>query len=946
MNRLQALKRDGQSIWLDFIDRKLMASGQLARMVEEDGICGLTSNPAIFQKAIGSSNEYDAAIAAILHHADAESSELFEAIAIEDIQHAADVMRPVYDATLGVDGYISLEVSPHLSADTAGTLNAASRLWKSVDRPNLMIKVPGTPEGIAAIRQLIGEGVNVNVTLLFAREAYRAVARAYIDGVAALAQSGGNVARIASVASFFVSRIDTAVDALIEQRIAKTTDRQESEALAKLLGKVAIANAKLAYQDYLDIFDKSERWQNLAKTYGAHPQRLLWASTGTKNPKYRDVIYMEELVGANTVNTVPPGTLDAFRDHGESKPNLLCDVGLAHDTIAALDKFGISLAAVTDKLLVEGLVLFADADDQLMVAIADKRKQLLHGRVAAEQYALGDLKPAVDGALETWRKAGNIRRLWARDASLWTGGDEARWLDWLDEVEKIGIDAHSLNSFAAELIGQGFTTAVLIGMGGSSLGPEVLSLVLGNAKPGGLKMRVIDSMDPTQIAALEASLDFKNTLFIVASKSGSTLEPDLLCRYFHANALAKIGTGAGSHFVAITDPGSRLREYAAAHNFRRVFDGEPGIGGRYSLYSSFGMVPAALLGHDTAGLLDNAELMVNSCRPSNPPQQNPGAMLGLILGEAAKAGRDKLTLLASPRLAPFGSWVEQLIAESTGKHGHGIVPVDAEPAGVAEAYGNDRVFVHLRLEGAPDPAQEALAAALATAGHPVVTYTLGNIEQLMQEFFRWEIATAVAGAVIGIHPFDQPDVEAAKIQSRELIAAYERTHRLPEQKAVLQEGPLGFYLPGNTTVSGTSAAELVRKFLLQLGVADYFSILAYLPMQQEHRASLQSIRGRVRDKTRAATCLGFGPRYLHSTGQLHKGGPNSGVFLVLTCDDARDIEVPDSVVSFGVVKSAQASGDVAVLIERGRRVLRVNLGADVAGGLAALAGLIDAALID
>ena len=942
MNRLQAVKRDGQSLWLDFIERKLMESGELARMVEVDGISGLTSNPAIFQKAIGSSNQYDADIAAILSSADAEPSVLFEAVAIEDIRQAADVMRSVYDKTKAADGYVSLEVSPHLAADAAGTYAAARRLWRAVDRPNLMIKVPGTKEGIEAIRQLIADGINVNVTLLFSRDAYRAVAHAYIDGIAARVKAGGDVSRVASVASFFVSRIDVAIDALLDKEIAATKDAKKKKQLQGLLGKVAIANAKLAYQDYLEIFNRSERWQSLAKQ-GAQAQRLLWASTGTKNPKYRDVVYMEELIGDNTVNTVPPATLDAFRDHGESRSVLLRDIDGARSVVKQLDKTGISLQAITDKLLVDGLVLFADADDQLMTAIAAKRTQLLQGKMAAGQYLLGNqLNTDVDATLESWRKDGSIRRLWARDASLWTGGDEARWLDWLEEVDKIGGEAKALNQFAVDLVGRGFTTAVLVGMGGSSLGPEVLSLVYGANARRGLKLLVLDSVDPTQIAAVEAQLDFSRTLFVIASKSGSTLEPDILYRYFYAQAKAKLGAAVGSHFVAITDPGSKLREYAKAHGFARIFDGEPGIGGRYSIYSNFGMVPAALLGIDIVKFVGQANMMVNSCRPSNPPQQNPGVMLGAVLGMAARAGRDKLTLIASPSIVSFGAWVEQLIAESTGKQGKGIVPVDAEPLGNIAAYGNDRLFVYLRLEEAPDPAQEALSVALAGAGHPVVTFSMSRKAHLLQEFFRWEMATAVAGAVLGIHPFDQPDVEAAKIQARALLDTFERDRKLPPQKPRCQQGALSFY----TEASGSAANgdQLLRQFLSQIGDGDYFAILAYLPMFEQHGIALQAMRKKIRDAKKVATCLGFGPRFLHSTGQLYKGGPNTGVFLVITCDEARDIAVPDSVASFGVVKSAQASGDTAVLLARGRRVLRVNLGADVAVGLAALGNTIDAAL--
>ena len=949
MNRLQVVKRDGQSLWLDFIERKLMASGQLARMVEEDGICGLTSNPAIFQKAIGSTDQYDADLAAILNRGDAEPSALFEALAIDDIRRAADVMRSVYDATKAADGYISLEVSPHLAADTAGTLAAARRLWKAVDRPNLMIKVPGTREGVDAIRQLIAEGINVNVTLLFDRAAYRAVAQAYIDGIAARAKSGGDASKIASVASFFVSRIDVAVDALLNEQITKTENKKQREMLKGLLGKVAIANAKLAYQDYLEIFDQSPRWQSLAKQ-GAQAQRLLWASTGTKNPQYRDVIYMEELIGANTVNTVPPATLDAFRDHGQSHAVLLSDVDAARSVIARLAKTGILLNKVTDKLLVDGLILFADADDQLMAVIADKRKALLRGKMAVEQYTLPEpLQRAVDKTLDAWRKNGSVRRLWARDAKLWTGGDEARWLDWLEEVDKISSDAKALNQFSLDIVKQGYSSAVLIGMGGSSLGPEVLSLVYGPNARQGVKLHVLDSVDPTQIAELEGQLDFAKTLFVVASKSGSTLEPDILCRYFYAQVASSLGKTAGkragSHFIAITDPGSKLRQYATTHGFAKIFDGEPGIGGRYSIYSNFGMVPAALLGLDVAKVVKQARLMMNSCRASNPPLQNSGVMLGVLLGEAARAGRDKLTLIASPGIAPFGAWVEQLIAESTGKQGHGIVPVDAEPLGAATTYSKDRLFAYLRLADALDPAQEKLVAALVKAGHPLMTYTFNGVAPLLQEFFRWEIATAVAGAVIGIHPFDQPDVEAAKIQARALLSTYESKGRLPQKKPLLKEAGLLFYASEKINAAKSKSGKtLMKKFLAQIGVNDYFAVLAYLPMLEPHRAVLQNIRKKIRDQQKVATCLGFGPRFLHSTGQLYKGGPDSGVFLVITCDEASDIAIPDSVASFGVVKSAQASGDTAVLVKRGRRVLHVNIGSDVTSGLKKLSNTIDAAL--
>ncbi len=560
---------------------------------------------------------------------------------------------------------------------------------------------------------------------------------------------------------------------------------------------------------------------------------------------------------------------------------------------------------------------------------------------------LGDnLARAVQATLDTWREDATCRRLWARDASVWTGGDEAHWLNWLDAIDNSRTTAVDLNAFGAGLRQECVTHALLIGMGGSSLGPEVLLQVFGT-QHGAPRLLVLDSTDPAQIAACEAQLDFEHTIFIVASKSGSTLEPDILCRYFLDRAKNKLGVKAGSHFVAITDPGSQLQAYATENGFRRVFKGDPNIGGRYSVLSNFGMVPAAVMGLNVATLLAHAERMVQQCGPDIAPEQNPGVLLGAVLGTAAKLGRDKLTILAAGALAPFGAWIEQLVAESTGKHGYGIVPIDAESIGSPSVYGDDRLFIHLQIDG--DHQYDESVAALITSGQPVVTLTVAEVGQLGQEFFRWEMATAVAGAIMGVHPFDQPDVEAAKIQTKAIIAAYEQGKPLPQPVALLEHAHLRLYADAGNAQrlqangAGSTASSVVRALLAQLQAGDYFALLAYLNMNAANVDVLQTIRTRVRDTRRTATCLGFGPRFLHSTGQLYKGGANNGVFLQITCDDASDIAVPGRAYSFGVVKSAQASGDLAVLTERGRRVLRVHLGTDVALGLRELQMAFDAA---
>ena len=678
MNPLKALQDHGQAVWLDFLARGFTAKGGLKKLVDDDGLRGVTSNPSIFEQAIGHSDEYDDAIARMLDANDRAIGEIFEELAVEDIKQATDVLRPVYDATKGADGYVSIEVSPYLAHDTAATIAEARRLWREVDRKNLMIKVPATQEGLPAIRDLIGDGINVNITLLFAQAVYEQVVEAYLSGLEALAAKGGDVSRIASVASFFVSRIDAAVDKLLDEKIAKANDPDEKARLGALKGKVAIANAKLAYERYKHRFDGA-RWQALAGK-GAKPQRLLWASTGTKNKAYSDVLYVEELIGPNTVNTIPTATMDAFRDHGTPRDSLEDNVAEAERVLGDLARAGIALEAVTDKLVAEGVKLFADAADKLLAAVAAKRSKILDGKLDEQSLALDDpLAKKVEGLAEEWRARGNVRKLWQRDKSLWTNSDEDRWLGWLD-----GSDADQIKdyqAFAEAIRSEGFADVLLLGMGGSSLGPEVLATTFGQRR-GWPRLRILDSTVPAQIRAIEATLDLTKTLFIVSSKSGSTTEPNAFKDYFFKRVADTVGAAkAGRQFIAITDPGSSLEQTARQDGFRKIFFGVPSIGGRYSVLSPFGLVPAAIAGIDVARLERSTRAMMRSCGRDVPPSQNPGVMLGLALGAAVRAGRDKVTMLASPGLSSFGGWAEQLFAESTGKNGKGVIPIDGEPVG-------------------------------------------------------------------------------------------------------------------------------------------------------------------------------------------------------------------------------------------------------------------------
>jgi transaldolase / glucose-6-phosphate isomerase len=559
----------------------------------------------------------------------------------------------------------------------------------------------------------------------------------------------------------------------------------------------------------------------------------------------------------------------------------------------------------------------------------------------------GPLAGAVAASLEEWKKNNKVARLWQKDASLWSGTDESNWLGWLTITEEQLAHIDALKQIAEDVKKARFKHALLLGMGGSSLCPEVLRMTFGKIK-GYPELHVLDSTDPAQIKAIEAKVDLKSTICIVSSKSGSTLEPNIYKQYFFERVKAKVGEKeAGNRFIAITDPGSKLQQVAEADRFRKIFMGVPSIGGRYSALSNFGMVPAAVMGLDVAKFLKNTEEMVKACDASSAADSNPGVVLGTILGVATNHGRDKITIFTSPGIFDLGAWLEQLIAESTGKIGKGIIPVDRERLAKPATYGNDRVFAYLRLASKPNKAQDAAVAALEKAGHPVVRITLPNNYNLGQEFFRWEIATAVAGSIIGINAFNQPDVEASKIETKKLTSQYETTGSLPPESPFFEEKGIKLFADEKNAAAlkgGAKLADVLKTHLSRLGAGDYFAVLGYITMNPANEKTLQTIRHAVRDKKRVATVLGFGPRFLHSTGQAYKGGPNSGVFLQITCDDAKDLPVPGQKYTFGVVKAAQARGDFAVLAERGRRALRVHLGKNLKSGLATLTKAVQKAI--
>lgn len=926
MSNTQALHELGQSIWLDYIRRSFLDDGGLASAIDA-GVRGVTSNPSIFEKAIAGSMDYDTDLRALVTQG--KSTEvIFETLAVADIQRAADLLRPIYDASQGVDGYISLEVSPTLADDTERTISEARRLNAAVGRPNVMIKVPATEAGIPAIRTLIAAGINVNVTLIFGIGQYERVAEAYIAGLEDRAASGGDLSRMASVASFFVSRVDSAVDAALEA--AGNTD---------LRGKIAIANSKLAYDRFKSLF-AGERWAALAAK-GARVQRLLWASTSTKNPHYRETMYVDGLIGPDTVNTVPPATLDALRDHATVARTLDDDVESARAAIARLAELGIDLDTITADLLQDGVKKFADSFAALMQSIETRREQI-ETEWQMIEMKLGAYVTAVDAARLRLREERVMDRIWNFDHTVWADQPDeiTNRLGWLHAPDRYTEGLERLQHLVRRSREDGYTQVLLLGMGGSSLAPEVFRKTFGVA-PDHLDLAVLDSTDPGAVLAYDAALDPAKTLFIVATKSGGTAETLSFFKFFYNRTAAAVGKeAAGQHFVAITDPGSKLETMASEYGFRATFLNDPNIGGRYSALSFFGIVPAALLGVDVARLLERASTMAVNCSRYNCPSQgnNLGGIIGAILGELANAGRDKVTFITSPAIASFGDWVEQLIAESTGKHGKGILPVVGEPVGGPAVYHNDRVFFYLRLKG--DDSHDTAVAVLAEAGHPTITLHLADLYDLGGQFFLWEMATAVSGFFLGIQPFDQPNVESAKVQARKMIAAYQETGKLPELPVALSGDGMTVY---GDAVNASTPMDAFRAFIDGARQGDYVSFHAYVQPTVETTAALAALQAAVRDSKRLATTVGYGPRFLHSTGQLHKGDSGNGLFVQFTATMPQDVMIPDqagetaSTMSFGTLKLAQALGDRRALLDADRRVLCIDLGVDVPGTLEKLA---------
>jgi transaldolase/glucose-6-phosphate isomerase len=916
-NPLSELAKTGQSVWFDQMERRLVSSGKLQKLIDEDDLRGLTSNPTIFEKAIAGSEDYDSQLRQLAAQ-NKSRDEIYDEIVIEDIGNAADVFKPVYKKTKGVDGFCSLEVSPLLARDTKRTIEEAKRLFKRLGRDNVMIKIPATDEGIPAIEEAIFSGINVNITLIFSNDVHAKVMEAYIRGLERRAEKGLPIGDIGSVASFFVSRIDAQADKQIEARIAQTTDPNEKRELESLMGKIAIANAKGAYQEFKKVFG-TERFKKLAAK-GARVQRPLWASTGTKSPRYSDVLYVESLIGPDTVDTIPPATYEAFRNHGKVRMTLEENLPEAMATLKKFEAKGFSLAKITAQLTIDAVKSFEDSFVSLMDTIEARRDSVTRGLTDRITLHIGPFQSAIDTAVQNADKQKFVERIWKKDATLWKTDDAhkkiiANALGWLPVVESMRQKAGELKQFA-ESVRKDFDNIVVLGMGGSSLCSEVIRRVFGK-KPGYPTLLILDSTVPDAVRSLESSIDLKRTLFMVASKSGSTTEPVVFHRYFYDRVKSVKGDKAGENFIAVTDPGTQMVKDAERDKFRKIFLNPADIGGRYSALSYFGMVPAAVSGVDVETLLDRAVHAVHIARVPSV-KKNSAALLGVVIGTMATQGRDKLTVIAAPPLDTLGLWIEQLLAESTGKEGKGVVPIAGEPALPVKSYGKDRLFASVRMRGSDNTAR---LKELASAGHPVVDIVMEDPLDLGEIFFLWEFATAVAGAIIGIDAFDQPNVQESKDNTKKLLEEYKSTN--------------------NMTVAGKQISpddrQQIGALLGKVKPGDYVAFTEYFAESPDRDRLIAEIRSLVGNELNVATTTGYGPRFLHSTGQLHKGGGDNGVFLQLTGGGDRDVPIPSEKFGFGVLVRAQAIGDFQSLASRNRRAVSINLGTDVDRGLKQLA---------
>ena len=941
MNTLIELLKCGQSYWLDNLTRGKITTGELKKRVDEQGLRGITSNPSIFNKAISSGQDYDGHITGLVKEGK-NPLQIYDALTIKDVQDACDILNTVYDQSDGTDGFVSLEVPPYLARDTEGTMKIARRLFSAVGKQNCLIKIPGTKEGIPAIEQMLYEGININITLLFSVDRYVEVAQAYIRAIARRVAEGKPVNQVISVASVFISRIDVLTDQLIDQYIIPSRESKNASQTCLLSGRAGIATARLCYQRFKEIFN-GESWKKLAEK-GAHVQRPLWASTSNKDPLYNDLRYVVSLIGKETVNTLPDETIAAFANHGcIKKDSIEQEQDQANELFGELKKMDIDISFITQQLENEGIQKFTESYNKLIGNLADKRMKMLGDEASPQKISCGKLDTEVKQACASMDEKQTARLLFAQDPHLWKKEPEqiksiSKRMEWLTLPDNFTKNTDTIIAFAQMIKAEGFTHAVVLGMGGSSLCSEVTRQTYALTN-GYLQLWVLDNTDPAAILHIQSKIDLEKTLFIVASKSGNTEETLSFFHYFYQQLNNKNPVKPGNNFVAITDHDSPFVKVAEEFKFRKVFINPPDLGGRYSVLSDFGLVPMALIGIDINAILSSAKQMQSSCN-GVPAASNPGISLGVVLGICQKNRRDKVTFILSHSITSFGYWVEQLLAESTGKEGKGLIPIHGETLADPKFYGNDRIFIHLYLKDDNNDSDEKKIKAVEDAGHPVVRIKLANKIALGAEYYRWEIAVAIAGMVMGINPFNQPNVEESKKNTSQLLEGWSKEGNFKIPEPLLKIETISVYGGKETKQLATnhykSAADLLNGFTEMAKPNDYIALLPYFMKTEPRTKVLQAWRHWMRDNLKIATTLLTGPRYLHSTGQLHKGGPDTGLYIILISEEEKELAIPEEKFGFATLHEAQSLGDFRSLDDKGRRVIRINLGKNIDEGLSKL----------
>ena len=915
MNKSKILQEKGQSIWLDNIDRELIDNGWFAEKINKRIIVGVTSNPSIFQKSIATGTAYSQDIQT-MSWGGLDSKEVLERLVVQDIQTVADMLAPVYEESERKDGYVNLEVDPFLANDTEKTIEDAKRLWSLVGRENLMIKIPGTPEGIPAIRTLIAAGINVNITLLFSTQRYLEVIDAYYSGLEERLEKQLSIENIFSFASFFISRMDVMVEKLAVDKNLKGQALDEYR--ENVFGKIGIQNARDAYAAFEDSLN-SVRFKELEKA-GANIQRPLWASTGTKNSAFSDILYVEEMMLPNTVNTVPPATLKAWLDHGDVNLAEKSDYSATFEkSKLILTKIGIDIEKVFSDLEDEGVQKFKSAQASLNKTTKKECKR--------NKAQISFPANTVSKRLDLMDENDFCNRFYKPDVNLFTDNSEEEEevfhrMGWIDAPIASKEIIPEIEQILKNALQEGFTHAVVLGMGGSSLAPEVFSEVfrdLHDDEHPGLDLSILDSTDPEQIQQKTDTVPLKKTLFIASSKSGTTVEMKSLVAYY-MDRLKQAGVEhLGKHFMCITDPGTALEEFGKEKDFRAIINADPNVGGRYSALIAFGLVPAILAGIDGEKLLANAQAMRQKCSKCKPLRENPAFVLAAILAESTEKGMDKLTILADDRYVSVGSWLEQLVAESSGKNGKGLVPINDEPISEATNYSKDRIFYYLRDEGNYDD----LAGSLQENGHTVLVSQLEHGYALAGEMYKWEVTIAAFCCFIGVNPFNQPNVQASKALAIKMLETFKTSSSGADNNVVFENDDLILFASPGVFDEKVGSDHLLDSFL-KPAKNDYLAINAFLPRLSDYKGLLRELRTELVNKYSVPVTLGFGPRFLHSTGQLHKGGKNNGLFLMLTQKSGTNLDIPGEGISFSTLEKAQAMGDMQALEAHDRRVVRVH----------------------